>query len=417
MENPLDLPPPDDPSERIIALALDLAYGAQHELWSPEITILKKLRGEVWASSSKRGLKIGDYLQKKWNGDHPGAELLASHGFLIQITGSRGKYMVSEKAYSLISESQETYIQHFPRDSRTVFVVHGRENYIRESLYEFLRSVGLRPLPFQEAKKATGKASPLIPEVLDKAFSLAQAVVVLMTPDDEARLRSLYHHRQRKEPAYETELTPQARPNVLFEAGMAMGRNPDRTILVEIGDLRPFTDIAGRLTIRLDNTLQKRQELIDALEVAKCPIDVSNSDWQTAGDFEIADEVDSPSTRLDDRAVLTPDYIVDAFRGIPDFSVDSVQQNRQALYVRLKYNHIDTCQQVLELANSEDILDVLRKLYIEELKRDGPLPLDPFAVVTWGAFLFINGLSEQTVSWVREQLRQSSEYKEKHGLE
>ncbi len=272
-------------------------------------------------------------------------------------------------------------------------------------------------MPFQEAKKATGKASPLIPDVLDKAFSLAQAVVVLMTPDDEARLRGLYHDRQRKEPAYETELTPQARPNVLFEAGMAMGRNPDRTILVEIGELRPFTDIAGRLTIRLDNTLQKRQELIDALEVAHCPVDMINSDWQTAGNFEITDKEDFSSARLDDRAMLTPDDIVDAFRGIPDFSVDSVQQSRQALYVRLKYNHIDTCQQVLELANSDGILDTLRRLYIEELKREGPLPLDPFAVVTWGAFLFVNGLNEQTVSWVRDQLRQSSEYKEKHGFE
>ncbi len=273
MENPLELPPPNDPGEKILALARDLAYGAQHEMWSPEITILKTFQGgKDWASSSKHNFKIGDYLRKKWNGDHPSAELLASHGFLTLISSSPRKYMISEKAYSLILESQKTHIQYFPQDSRTVFVVHGRETYIRESLYEFLISVGLRPLPFQEAKKATGKASPLIPDVLDKAFSLAQAVVVLMTPDDEARLRGLYHDRQRKEPAYETELTPQARPNVLFEAGMAMGRNPDRTILVEIGELRPFTDIAGRLTIRLDNTLQKRQELIDALEVAHCPV-------------------------------------------------------------------------------------------------------------------------------------------------
>jgi predicted nucleotide-binding protein len=108
---------------------------------------------------------------------------------------------------------------------------------------------------------------------------------VLFTPDDEAHLRDQF--RGANEPAYETELTGQARPNVLFEAGMAMGRNPDRTIIVELGTLRPFSDIAGRHTVKLSNESVARQELAQRLNTAGCPIDLSGRDWHTEGDFEV----------------------------------------------------------------------------------------------------------------------------------
>ncbi len=39
MENPLELPVPDDPIERVHALARDLAYGALHNEWQSEITM------------------------------------------------------------------------------------------------------------------------------------------------------------------------------------------------------------------------------------------------------------------------------------------------------------------------------------------------------------------------------------------
>jgi hypothetical protein len=53
------------------------------------------------------------------------------------------------------------------------------------------------------------------------------------------------------EPEYETRLVGRPRPNVLLEAGMAFGAQPTRTILVELGDLRPVSDLTGRNVIRL----------------------------------------------------------------------------------------------------------------------------------------------------------------------
>lgn len=165
--------------------------------------------------------------------------------------------------------------------SERVFVVHGRNAAARNAMFTFLRSIGLKPIEWDQAIALTGKASPYIGEVLDVAFDDAQAVVVLLTPDDIAYIRSEYAAED------DPELEPrgQARPNVLFEAGMAMGRNADRTVLVEMGDLRSFSDVGGRHAVRMDNTPQRRKSLADRLRTAGCPVDISGADWINAGDF------------------------------------------------------------------------------------------------------------------------------------
>jgi len=144
-------------------------------------------------------------------------------------------------------------------DPTRVFVVHGRNIEARKALFAFLRSLSLIPMEWSQAVAATGKASPYIGEVLDTAFSIAQATVVLLTPDDEARLREPF--LSATDPPYEKELIGQPRQNVLFEAGMSIGYKQDRTILVELGNLRHFSDILGRHTIRIDNSPEKRNAL------------------------------------------------------------------------------------------------------------------------------------------------------------
>ncbi len=67
-------------------------------------------------------------------------------------------------------------------------------------------------------------------------------MVALFTGDDEAHLRAALLGPDEEQ---ET-LTPQPRPNVLFEAGMAFGLHPDRVVLVEVGRLRGLSDLTGR---------------------------------------------------------------------------------------------------------------------------------------------------------------------------
>ena len=183
----------------------------------------------------------------------------------------------------IISEEKEMEITE--KDSRRVFVVHGRNEKLRQSMFIFLRSIGLKPIEWTEAVKWTESGSPHVDEILNVAFNRAQAIVVLMTPDDEARLRLEF--QSGNDPSHEKDLTPQARPNVIFEAGMALGRDPDRTVLVEIGQLRPFSDIAGRHTVRLDDSAAKRQDLAMRLRTAGCPVNLDGTDWHEAGEFQI----------------------------------------------------------------------------------------------------------------------------------
>ena len=185
-------------------------------------------------------------------------------------------------------------------DPRTVFVVHGRDIKNRDAMFEFLQAIGLRPLGWEEAVRLTGRATPYTGEVVERGIASAQAVVVLLTGDDEARLVPQYQRSQ--DPASEIKLTRQPRPNVLFEAGMAMAAaTRDRTILVEIGSLRGLTDTDGLNVVRFDGTREKREQLLERLRTAGCAVD-ANGGWDTAGQFVLtngtAPDQEETATRI-----------------------------------------------------------------------------------------------------------------------
>jgi predicted nucleotide-binding protein len=178
-------------------------------------------------------------------------------------------------------------------DPRRVYVVHGRNIQARDAMFSFLRAAGLQPIEWSEALALTGKPTPYVGEVLNTAFGQARAIVVLMTPDDIAQLRPQF--LEQSDQTHERSPTPQARANVIFEAGMAMGRNPDRTVIVELGSpLRPFSDIGGRHTLRLTDSTARRQELLQRLETAGCAVNSKGTDWHTAGNFGSAVSDDTP---------------------------------------------------------------------------------------------------------------------------
>jgi len=171
------------------------------------------------------------------------------------------------------------------KSKKKVFVVHGRNEDARIAMFTFLRSLSLEPIEWAEAISLTKKGTPHIGEILDHAFNNARAVIVLFTGDDIAKLCSSL--LKSDDLSYEKEFTPQSRPNVLFEAGMAFGREPDRTILVALGNIRPFSDIAGKNMVKISNKPEDKHKLVSRLKTAGCDFDIEKkSDWLKTGDFD-----------------------------------------------------------------------------------------------------------------------------------
>lgn len=169
-------------------------------------------------------------------------------------------------------------------------VVHGRDQRAKEAMFAFLKALDLKPLEWTTGIGMTGSANPTVQQIVDALFGKASAVVVLLTPDDEARLREPFH--EPNDPPHEVNLTPQARPNVLFEAGMAISSHPQNTVMVQIGYVRPFTDIGGSFITHMNNSLAKRKELRQKL-INAAAVDLNADDWRTAengGDFEYGKE-------------------------------------------------------------------------------------------------------------------------------
>jgi predicted nucleotide-binding protein len=168
-------------------------------------------------------------------------------------------------------------------DENSVFVVHGRDEALRKSLFDFLRSIALKPLEWEHAILQAKDVNPHIDDVLDVAMGRVQAVVVLFSPDDDAMLNAKLHGKH--ESTAEKKLSGQPRPNVLFEAGMALARHPRKTLIIQVGKVRGFSDIAGRHVVRLNDTKEKRNDLINRLEKIGCNVDRRGTDWMSTGSF------------------------------------------------------------------------------------------------------------------------------------
>lgn len=263
---------------------------------------------------SYQGLNVAEFAQK-WGTPQRKAEVAVKHlvdsglldgeyvagtdvpivmGITAQGRAAFEKYQALAKRRPSSSGPDDTtsptrQVSTIEPDPRKVFVVHGRNEQLRKDLFSFLRAIGLEPIEWAMAIKLTGKAAPYIGEILDSAFRNAQAIVVLLSPDDEARLRRRF--LTSSDPPHEKELAWQARQNVLFEAGMAIAHKPNRTVLIEVGKLRPFSDVYGRHVVKLTNDPSRRQDLTHRLQDAGCEVNLTGSDWLTVGEFSIPEEM------------------------------------------------------------------------------------------------------------------------------
>ena len=166
---------------------------------------------------------------------------------------------------------------------RKVFLVDGRDHAARETLTELLKAFDLEVVSWREAAAHAGGGTPHTGDVVAAGLRLADAVVVLLTPDDVGYVRPV--RRDPRDDPHDLEPTGQARLSVVFEAGIAMALARRRTVLVEVGAVRGMTDVAGVDVVRMDDTVERRRDLAARLRAAGLAVDLHGDEWRSAGSF------------------------------------------------------------------------------------------------------------------------------------
>lgn len=163
-------------------------------------------------------------------------------------------------------------------DNRKVFIVHGRDLEFKQKIVNFLRALSLQPLEWDYIAGETGKATPTTHEIIVKGFEIAQVIIVLLTGDDEGKLKDIFH--QDTDNDLEKTISSQPRLNVVYEAGLAFGMNPTRTLVVGKPEkLRKISDVDGFNYILYDGSPEKRNAMVTRLKAAGCLVETTSSDW------------------------------------------------------------------------------------------------------------------------------------------
>ena len=114
------------------------------------------------------------------------------------------------------------------------------------------------------------------------------------------------------------------------------------------------------------------------------------------------------------QAVLTEAEVIKAFESAGYHEPEVTNDAPDVLQRLLRYG-IVTSDQLHQLLTSSKIIDALKKIYVEELKRPPDNPLDPIGIAEYGSFLFVYGVGPSQLQAVTDAVRSSQEYKEKHS--
>lgn len=158
--------------------------------------------------------------------------------------------------------------------SKKVFVVTGRDDDLRLSIFNMLRALKLEPMEWMDVLKATGEPSAYIHDAIKKSIDEAGAVVIIMASEEKAQLIEKYWSESGDEKEYF-----QPRPNVIFEAGLALGIKEEKTIILQFGDIRIFSDILGKHIVKYrgkNREMEFKNDLFHKLQMAGCNCDAGN---------------------------------------------------------------------------------------------------------------------------------------------
>ncbi len=146
-------------------------------------------------------------------------------------------------------------------ESTHVFVIQGKDKKVSESMLSFLRAIGLQPVEKATFIRQMNAKSPDFIDTLRKAFDIVQVVIILLIGED-------------------TE--------TILKAGIALGINRDKTLLIKIGSLisglyMDSTHFNG--CFEMDNSPESRLQLAQKLKDFGCNTNTQGDSWISIGNF------------------------------------------------------------------------------------------------------------------------------------
>ncbi|MBL7259411.1 CATRA conflict system CASPASE/TPR repeat-associated protein [Paractinoplanes lichenicola] len=155
------------------------------------------------------------------------------------------------------------------QQNRDVFVIHGRDRRTREAVFGLLRALDLLPLSWEQIVGRTGKPSPHRDDVVNEGFAAGPGALVVITREDSNSVDT----------------------DVLIRAGRALALQPDRTILVVIGDVPRMGDLESREKVCLtEDTAEARalfqHQVAQRLRTVGYPVDTTGTEWLDASRFD-----------------------------------------------------------------------------------------------------------------------------------
>jgi len=150
---------------------------------------------------------------------------------------------------------------HMSSQEDNVFVVHGRDNNLKENVADFLRELGVHPIILHEMPN---KSRTIIEKFEDQSSNVKYAVV-LLTPDDLGGLIS-----------NPNDQSPRARQNVVFEMGYFFGSLGRGNVCALLSpEVERPSDIDGIMYIPLDQRDEWKSRLFRELKEAQLKL----NDW------------------------------------------------------------------------------------------------------------------------------------------
>lgn len=162
---------------------------------------------------------------------------------------------------------------------KKVLVICGPNEAARIEMYDFLKNgAGFTVVEWEQVKK-NGLS---VVEALKAAFNTVQAVLLVFTGDELVKVKSRIKGEDKVENGSSFEAQPTH--DMFLKAGIALGINHSRTILVALGKIKHFHTSFDSYIIKLTNADEDRRSLMEALKQKGCI--VTGKQWLVKGRFD-----------------------------------------------------------------------------------------------------------------------------------